>query len=62
MLGGHTGRIEASGGSGDTTGGSGSGGRVAIHYANNVTHGEYLGSYHLQGGLVGSSGAEAGRG
>ncbi|PIK61100.1 hypothetical protein BSL78_01925 [Apostichopus japonicus] len=59
-VGGHTGSIEAHGGSGDNTGGSGSGGRVAIYYANNVTHGQYLGSYFLQGGPVGTSGAEAG--
>lgn len=60
LTGGHTGRIEARGGSGGSIGGSGSGGRVAVHYANNVTHGRYLGGYYLQGGPVGSGGAEPG--
>ena len=47
------------GGSGDTTGGSGSGGRVAIYHTSNVTHDFFQGAYDVQGGPVGTS-AESG--
>lgn len=47
------------GGSGDSSGGSGSGGRIAIYHTSNVTHDFFQGAYNVQGGPVGSS-AEAG--
>ena len=52
MPGGHTGAIQAMGGSGDTTGGSGSGGRVAVYHTSNVTHDFFQGAYNVQGGPI----------
>ena len=59
ISGGHTGSIQAKGGSGDIRGGSGSGGRIAIYHTSNVTHNFYQGNFKVHGGPVGSS-AEAG--
>ncbi|XP_038052472.1 uncharacterized protein LOC119725183 [Patiria miniata] len=59
LTGGHTGGIQANGGSGDSTAGSGSGGRVAVYHTSNVTHDFFQGAYNVQGGPVHSP-AEAG--
>ncbi|XP_070535283.1 uncharacterized protein [Ptychodera flava] len=53
LMGGHTGRIQTLGGTGDISiGGSGSGGRIAAYYANNVTQGFYNGNFDTYGGRV----------
>ena len=57
--GGHTGAIQSMGGSGDASGGSGSGGRITVYHTSNVTHDFFQGAYNVHGGPVYSS-AEAG--
>jgi hypothetical protein len=58
--GGHTGSIQSLGGGGDaTTGGSGSGGRIAVYHDTVIEVVPYQGSYDTEGGPVGNT-AEAG--
>ena len=57
--GGHTGAIQAMGGSGATSGGSGSGGRIAIYHDTVKMVQPYKGSFDTQGGPV-SANAETG--
>ncbi|XP_033640829.1 uncharacterized protein LOC117301055 [Asterias rubens] len=59
LTGGHTGAIQSMGGSGDASGGSGSGGRITVYHTSNVTHDFFQGAYNVHGGPVYSS-AEAG--
>ncbi|XP_077861759.1 uncharacterized protein LOC144342564 [Saccoglossus kowalevskii] len=59
-IGGHTGKIQCVGGTGDLPkSGSGSGGRIAAYYSNNVTQGFYNGQFDVYGGRVEET-AEAG--
>ena len=59
LSGGHTGVIQALGGSGGSSTGGGAGGRIAAYYVNNHTHEPYRGSYDVYGGDANQD-AEAG--